>query len=323
MGFDWGRVGLGIATGGLSEVHRATQSGYAASSPGLADAGRRARFAAAIEAAKNRPDPGAEFRTAQTGLVGTLQTAASGQGPSIADPVLKQGSDRAVANAMALAATSRGVNPALAQRMAMQNAAQAEQGVAGQAGMIRVQEAQNAQGLLSGTLQGARSADLEAQRQKDELVKSYEAMGLSADQAELQANLQAQGINAGVAEKNSENTTKMIGGGLQGLGSVLALSDERGKKDIRSGDKQVYRFLDAISAEDYAYKDPANGEGRFVSPMAQDLEKSDMGNSMVEDTPEGKMVRADGHSFGAVLAAQAHLHKRLKEIESKMGKARK
>lgn len=52
--------------------------------------------------------------------------------------------------------------------------------------------------------------------------------------------------------------------------------------------------------------------------MAQELEKSAVGDSMVEDTPDGKMVNY-GKGFGAVLAAQAHLNERLNKLEKKNG----
>jgi hypothetical protein len=48
--------------------------------------------------------------------------------------------------------------------------------------------------------------------------------------------------------------------------------------------------------------------------MAQDLEESPMGASFVKDTPDGKQVDY-GHGLAAILAAQANIHSRLKELE--------
>lgn len=49
--------------------------------------------------------------------------------------------------------------------------------------------------------------------------------------------------------------------------------------------------------------------------MAQELEKSKVGEKFVTDTPEGKKVEFTPSSFGAMLAAQAELHARLKKLE--------
>jgi len=48
--------------------------------------------------------------------------------------------------------------------------------------------------------------------------------------------------------------------------------------------------------------------------MAQDLEKTPMGASFVQDTPNGKMVDY-GHGLAAILASQANIHDRLKQLE--------
>lgn len=88
----------------------------------------------------------------------------------------------------------------------------------------------------------------------------------------------------------------------------------------QSGDeKKVLDFLAGIKPEIYNYKNPQHGAGTYVSPMAQDLEKTDLGKSMVIDTPEGKMVDYS-RAAGTLMAAQANLHKRLAELESKKGK---
>lgn len=100
--------------------------------------------------------------------------------------------------------------------------------------------------------------------------------------------------------------------------SMFAMSDEEQKKGIEE-DNKTRHFLDAIHAHKYRYKDPTlpgAGEGEFVSPMAQELEKSELGKSMVKDTPNGKMVDY-GKGFGTILAAQAMLNERMKKLEKK------
>ena len=103
------------------------------------------------------------------------------------------------------------------------------------------------------------------------------------------------------------------------LGGYAALkgSDIRAKTNISPGSGEVESFLDALNAYTYEYKDPdAPGAdaGMFAGVMAQDLEKTPMGASFVQDTPQGKQVDY-GHGLAAILASQANIHDRLKHLE--------
>lgn len=81
-------------------------------------------------------------------------------------------------------------------------------------------------------------------------------------------------------------------------------------------------FLDALKAQSYEYKNPNQpgaAPGRHMGVMAQDLEKAGpVGKSMVMNTPNGKVVNY-GQGFGAILAAQADLNERLRQIEDTFG----
>jgi len=90
------------------------------------------------------------------------------------------------------------------------------------------------------------------------------------------------------------------------------------KKDIRGADSEVEGFLDALNAYQYQYKNPSKPyaePGAFVGIMAQDLEKSSMGKSFVKDTPEGKVLNMN-HGLAAILAGQANINERLRELEN-------
>lgn len=95
-----------------------------------------------------------------------------------------------------------------------------------------------------------------------------------------------------------------------------ANSDENLKTDIKAGDAKLGAFLDAINANEYVYKDKRHGSGRYISPMAQELERTEIGKDMVIDAPHGKMVDY-ARAAGTILSAQALIHKRLKELEKK------
>ena len=100
-------------------------------------------------------------------------------------------------------------------------------------------------------------------------------------------------------------------------GTTGSASDEKVKTEVEPGDKKVKELMDSIHAYDYTYKEPdmpGRGHGRFVSPMAQELEKTELGRSAVKDTPNGKMVDY-GKMLGAMLAADAVNNERLNKLE--------
>jgi len=273
------------------------QSKYNANPSMLSDIERK-KYAAEILKAQGASDD-AQYRQ-------MLQDQMQGKGTSVADMFQQKASDDAARNAMAYANSARGdVNPALMQRNAAKMGMQAQAEGNQQAGIMKAQEALNAAQLF-----GQNRAQNLGQEQ------FYQNLGMQGDMANQSAVTGVQGINAGIAKTNAENQQKFFGGLMSGAGSAMAMSDEDMKKEVSSGNADIQGFLDAIKAHKYSYKDKSDGEGQFVSPMAQELEKTPVGESMVEDTPRGKMVDY-GRGFGAVLAAQAYLNERLNKLEKK------
>ncbi len=86
--------------------------------------------------------------------------------------------------------------------------------------------------------------------------------------------------------------------------------------------KKLDEFVSNLKAYKYKYKDPAHGDGTYVSPMAQDLEKSELGKSMVIDTPEGKLVDYS-RAAGTMLATAAMLNDRMEDLEKAFEERRK
>ena len=120
-------------------------------------------------------------------------------------------------------------------------------------------------------------------------------------------------------EGNKQRQDAIIGliGTAIGAYATLKTSDIRAKTNISAAGDDVERFLDALNAYQYEYRDPdAPGAdpGMFTGVMAQDLEKSPMGASFVQDTPQGKVVDY-GHGLAAILASQATIHDRLRNLE--------
>lgn len=276
------------------------QSNYQAVGSPLSDDERK-RYAEQILKAQQASDD-TQYRE-------MLNNQMQGRGPSVADMFQAKAANDAAQNAMAYANSARGdINPALLQRNAQKNAMAAQAQGNQQAAIMKQQEALNAAQLF-----GQNRAQNLGQEQ------FYQNLGMQGDMANQNSFNSVQGINAGIAQNNAANQQKFYGGVIQGASqAAMMASDENLKKDVKPGGASIEAFLDALSAHKYSYKDKSYGEGEFVSPMAQELEKTPIGDSMVVDTPQGKMVDY-GKGFGAVLAAQAHLNKKLKELEKKNG----
>lgn len=247
-------------------------------------------------------------------LLQQLRQQALGQGPSLAEAQLKSVTTRNLAQQLAAAASMRGRNPAAAQRQALQQQGAAGRDLANASGQARLQEAQGAQQLL-----------LQQQAQADALAQQSGQQGYERAVAPQQA-LQDYELARFGADVNKTNQIKqqqnaILGGVLgaagQGVGSLL--SDKSEKKNIKNASKDVDNFLEALSAKSYEYKDaakPGAAEGKRYGVMAQDLEKSSAGKSIVKDTAQGKMVDTN-QGFGLIVAAQKELHERLKALEGK------
>ena len=99
-------------------------------------------------------------------------------------------------------------------------------------------------------------------------------------------------------------------------------SDRRGKKDIKDAEMDVKKLVASLSAKSFHYKDtskPGTAPGRRWGVMAQDLEKSKAGKSLVHDTPNGKMVDTSQAVLTA-LAAISHVAKRIDKIEKRVSR---
>lgn len=200
------------------------------STPQYDDQGRQSRFMNAVNGFNSRDPSKDNFAQNQAAQSAQLQQMAAGNGPSAAQGMFNKAQDQNVQNQMAMAGSARGdINPALAQRMAMQNANTGNQQIAQQAATSRAQEQLNAQGQLAAVNQAGRGQNLQSQNQNDQMASNYENMGLNADQAMLNAkqhtqglneqnSLGVQGINAGINQNNTNNSQKTWGSALNSVG---------------------------------------------------------------------------------------------------------
>lgn len=272
---------------------------------------------------------GAEARAKRNQLISSLQ-AQAGQKPSgsLAEAQLKAAQDRSLAQQLAAARSARGGNQAALQRALVQQQGAAAADIAQQASQARLQEEQQNRQLQLQTQQLLGQQIGQEQALADQLTSDYLSKGFTMAQARQQAQADLEKTQAGLASQvqlaNLQSQSNLAGGLLGALGSAggaIAASDKNVKKNVKSGDSDVKKFLDAISAKSYDYKEPKkHGKGKQTSVMAQDLEKTDIGKSFVEALSDGTKMVNYGKGFGAILAAQAHLNKRLEEIEKKKSK---
>lgn len=90
----------------------------------------------------------------------------------------------------------------------------------------------------------------------------------------------------------------------------------------------VQGFLDSMDAYTFKYKDPRDeptdqptGQD-YLGIMAQDLEKSPTGKTLVKQDPTGKKYLETGAMISALAAAVSHLNKRLHGVEGKRGRGK-
>lgn len=131
--------------------------------------------------------------------------------------------------------------------------------------------------------------------------------------------LRQRGLDATAGRERNARNNALLGSGISGISSLMSMlalmSDENTKTNIEPAAEKLYSFLDTIGAHEYDYKNKDHGDKRYVSPMAQELEKTELGKGMVIDTPNGKMVHY-GRGLGVILSAQKSLHERLKALEA-------
>lgn len=176
------------------------------------------------------------------GLVQQLQDQANGQGPSLAQNQLKEGTDRTANLAAGAIASQRGINPALAARMITQQQANANQQAAGQSADLRMQEQMAARQQLANVLGQQMQGGLGAgglgnqflgtvgqlgQGQQQLSQQDYlnaRNRGLEAAIANQRQQMTADQINAGVAGQNAQINGGIAGGILGGVGGFLGLA---------------------------------------------------------------------------------------------------
>lgn len=173
---------------------------------------------------------------------------------------------------------------------------------------------------------------LTALHMDDQFVSEMSQQWIAAERDGNQAAMDAikTKINAALAKASADAAWRkeilddvgkafQIGSG----GTAPTPSDHRLKKDIKElSPEAIDEFLRTVGAgKTWSYKNPADGKGPQVGPMAQDVERSELGRSAVGRREDG-MRTVDYQRMAALaLAGAARLSDRLDQVEGKKRRA--
>jgi hypothetical protein len=235
----------------------------------------------------------------QQGLAEALKQQMMGAGPSPAQEMLKQATNRGIKQSSAMVASQKGINPALAQRLAAENAAASSQEAAGQGAVLRAQERIAAMGGLAGVLGQMGTQSLQGQGQY------------------LGANANENQTNAGIAQANTAATAGVVGSLLNSAGAA-GQGGMRGKAEGGKIDG-----LANVPGDSYANDTvPAMlSPGEIVIPRskAQDPEKAKaFVDQLLKGHEEGQPDDEVGYHH--VLKAHRELQEKVKKLEEKLKK---
>ena len=125
------------------------------------------------------------------------------------------------------------------------------------------------------------------------------AYGTQVDQAQMQRAGQSdmiqkyaieKGISVQAAQMDLQRQGALIGG-VATVGAALASSDERVKENIEPASDSILSAFLNVEPSAFDYREPEkHGQGRYWGLMAQDLEKTEAGGSVVEEHDGTKML---------------------------------
>lgn len=207
-------MGLGDFLGGIlgtqNNFHADPRTNdYKVQQGGYASAAQQA----ILNAQKNQQDQG--------DYINMLRGQAAGTGaPSVAQMLLEQQTQRNAQGAASSIASQRGMNPALAAKLALDQAAGQNQQSAGQAAILRSQEQLQAQGLLGQALGQQGSQNNVLLNTTGGLDANLQGLGAQVSGQNAQLALAADQINAGVAGQNAGTAGALVGGLIAGTGAA-------------------------------------------------------------------------------------------------------
>jgi len=258
----------------------------------------------------------------QQALAQALQAQMSGAGPSVAQQALKQATNRNIQQNTAMIASQKGINPALAQKLAAQNAAAMGQEAAAQGATLQAQEQLAARGQLGGLYGQMGQQNLTAQSQYLQGVQGQNQInaGIEAQNAANMAGLAGGVINAAgsalTAGLGGAKTAPMggsgggAGGGSRTVQGMMTPMSEGGKVDGKAKVKGDSEKNDTVPA--------MLSPGEIVIPRSHS-DSPEKAKEFIDHLMKGHKKEEDSEemSYGKVLEAHRKLQERVKALESK------
>lgn len=242
----------------------------------------------------------------QQDLADALRAAAAGGGPSVAEQQLRRTTGENVQRTAGLVASQRGMNPALAARIAAMAGANANQEAAGQGATLHAQEQVAARAQLGDVLSGMQSG-------ATSLAGTTGSLQNNQNATRVQNVLGTNQVNAGVARDNAQFEGAVLGGLAGGAGAAMgkaAMKAEGGEIPGRpetSGDSYRNDTVPILASP-----------GEIVVPrsIAQAPDAPDRTADFVRALKEKKSGSADsGAGYGKALAHMRAIDERLSRIE--------
>lgn len=227
----------------------------------------------------------------------------------------KLAQEASLANA-ANALSADTTNSTLAQALNVYNAGQANAAATTNANNLTGVSQSNAANQVSTNSQNITG-------QQNTASNTLRAQEIAAQAAAAAASAQSQAISANAAARNA-NTSAAAQTWQQNVDTAkgiytIATSDERAKKNTRAADSDTQDLLRALRAVNFEYKNPSapgSAPGPQFGILAQDLERSAAGKTLVRETPYGKGVDTS-RAVLAALAGLSNINRRLEAVENR------
>jgi hypothetical protein len=252
-------------------------------------------FAQAIQGSQGQYN---QANQGQTSLAQALQQQMGGSGPNPAQIMLNQATDKNIKNNAALIASSKGINPALAQRLAAQNAATIGQEAAGQGALLAAKQQNDAQGQL---------ANVYGQ------MGNQANQNLGLNQGALNSNNQ---INAGIDMQNTQSQNAVVGGLINGGAAVMSGGATAGAGAVKHAHGGMVEGPEVVPGDseknDLVPILASGGEGIIPKSKMSDPQKA---HAFLDAIMKDKASKEeDGSGYGKIL----ELKRRVAMLEKKV-----
>jgi hypothetical protein len=275
----------------------------------------------------------------QKALAAQLAQQVLGKGPNPALEQLKQTTGQNIQQATGMIASQKGINPALATRVAALAGANANQTAAGQAATQAAQQQLAAQNLQAQALSTQRGQDIAQQNSALGLMGTAGQLQQGQNAQRIQNLAQQQALNQGTASQNAAlanqagltnaqlatnaattnagTNTQILGGVLSGLGAAAATFAKGGKVDFRKGGNVPGKAKVKGDSEENDTVPAMVSPGEIVVPrtVAQSPNAPEEAARFVAALKARKRESMPSGGYGRVLAKQREIEKRLAQLE--------